>query len=70
MLKLWYLSNNFLSIYTLSYSSNVFHLTFYYFLGGQMGPHVKEKSVVFLNFNRGKMGLIGVKKLSLVRINW
>ena len=46
---------------TPSYSLNVSHLTFHYFLGGQIGPHVMEKSVMFLNFNMGKMGLVGVK---------
>ena len=33
-----------------SYSPNVFYLTFYYFLIGQMGPHVKEKKYSVLKF--------------------
>ena len=48
-------------INTPSYSPIVFHLTFYHFLGGQIGLHVKEKSIVFLNFDRGKMELVGVR---------
>ena len=31
------------------------------FLGGQIGSHVKEKNLIFLNFNRGKVGLVSVK---------
>ena len=50
-------------IYTLSYLIKVSHLTFHYFLGGQMEQHVKKQEYSIFKFDKEKVGLISVKVL-------